>query len=186
MTGRTSMLRRKTGENLSASSRPPYTSNGVSKKQCSNDGLSVMKDAPVHHLRVSIALVALLLASGCASINFKRAGNTQDFHKAASACRGQVQLTYENCMTAHGWTVAAQHISTERSAQASLSPAHPGPVQVLSATPGNRSVASWWKMGGSSADLAAARKDCGAGSERDVSRASVACLEARGWHGAGR
>jgi hypothetical protein len=127
-----------------------------------------------------IALTALLL-SGCTNIGFSRGGSANEFSEASHQCQDQQSRPYDQCMAAAGWRASS-------SADTAIPPAS----QKLSAVPradtgfsSPLTAASWWKFGGSEAELGAARLACAAGDAREISQTTLVCMEEKGWHPAG-
>jgi hypothetical protein len=128
-----------------------------------------------------IALTALLLG-GCTDIGFSRGGSANEFSEASRRCEVQQSRPYDQCMAAAGWRASSSTDTAIAPASLKLSAA----PRTDTGFSGPLTAASWWKFGGSEAELGAARLACAAGDARAISQTTLVCMEQKGWHPAGR
>jgi len=169
-------------------------------------GTQVFRGSPARNVGF---LFALLLAAGCGTLSYKLGGSGADYEAASKRCReqGREGAAYEQCLREQGWGSKQLGVAPATSAAAPAAPAaaveaKPPPAPPAAgaapaagapppAEPGRPVVVeSWFKLGGTADDLAAARRRCQtklgaaarveAGSDA-VTREMLGCLEGEGW-----
>jgi hypothetical protein len=155
--------------------------------------------------RLTLLLTSAFQLAACGDVAFKQGGSAADFEAAQHRCADKAADTaaYRACLGAAGWTTKNWDIDSvaDRSAPDRSQPTPLVPALVPISTTSNKiestakptavepalyRVNAWWKIGGS-ADalnlaLAACTDSSGHGSSV-VSRATLDCMAAKGWHG---
>jgi len=156
--------------------------------------------------------LALLTAVGCGTLAYKTGGTEHEYQGARGRCEAAgrgASPDFERCMAEQGWVVKqltspSAKSDTQRNAPVAASSsetlAAPTVGPTASASPVSEAptpertiaVKSWFKLGGTADQLAAAKKRCaatlgaaaGPQPESDtVTGAMLDCLRNEGWHG---
>lgn len=183
-------------------------------------GLSERIIAMKNHVLVALAAGCLLL-DGCGEFAYKRGAGQDNLKAAQQECQaaGGKPANYEKCMQRRGWFV--QELGDLGEIDGSVKPDDPAkltetdPVATVGTKQDNRDtdspgqptaevlatsktlldvfiISSWWKFGGSPAELKASISDCVSqlGEEHAPSsdmhkatRGLLLCMKKRGWHG---